>query len=220
MMIPYMKRIVGVAALCSCVLGIGCGGGSQATQTTTPNQPPGTVTVATGSHVLGDATSKVTIIEFSDIQCPYCKSFHTDTEPQIVQTYVSTGKARFAFRHFPLSTIHQNAEIAAEAAECAAKLGGNDTFWNYLDMLFTNGQGNGTGLDAASLKQYAADLHLDSASFNTCLDNHETAAIVSKDSADGRAAGVSGTPTFFINGKILVGAQTFSTFKALIDAEL
>jgi protein-disulfide isomerase len=160
----------------------------------------------------------VTIVEFSDFQCPYCKSFFTSTEPQIISTYVNTGKAMFAYRQFPLS-LHQNAQIAAEASECAAQVGGN-AFWKYHNTLFTKGQGDGTGLDVTALKQYAADLQLDTTAFNACLDNHATAAAVSKDVSDGVAAGVQGTPTFFINGKILVGTQPFSAFQAAIEAEL
>jgi len=205
-----------LVVVAACLLSVGCGGGSKSTQSTQPDQPP----VAATSHVLGDANAKVTIVEFSDFQCPYCKNFYTDTEPQIVSEYVDTGKAKFVYRQFPLSSIHQNAEIAAEGSECAAKVGGNDAFWRYHDKLFTNGYGNGTGLDSASLKQYAADLQLDTASFNTCLDSHATATAVSKDVSDGTSAGVGGTPTFFINGKKLVGAQPFSTFKVAIDAEL
>jgi protein-disulfide isomerase len=212
-----MRHIVSLVLIMLIVICVGCGGGgSQSTQPTQTTQP---ATVAAGLHVMGNADAKVTVIEFTDFQCPFCKSFYTDTEPQIISTYVVTGKVKFAVRQFPLS-IHQNAQIAAEASECAAKVGGNDAFWKYHDVLFTKGQGDGTGLDAASLKQYAADLQLNTTSFNSCLDNHETAAVVSKDVADGRAAGVAGTPFFFINGKQLFGAQPFSTFKAMIDLEL
>lgn len=214
-MIHTLKRIAVITAFISLsLIVVSCGGGSISSR---PSQGQSGVNVATGSHVLGDATAKVTIIEFADFQCPYCKNFFTDTEPQIIANYVNTGKAKFAFRQFPLS-MHQNAQIAAEASECAAKVGGNDAFWKYHDLLFTVGQGDGTGLDATSLKSYAAQLQLDTASFDTCLDNHQTASIVSQDVTDGTAAGVTGTPSFFINGKLLVGAQPYSTFQAAIDA--
>jgi protein-disulfide isomerase len=175
--------------------------------------------VATGEHILGDPKAKVTIVEFSDYQCPFCKRFYTDTEGQIRDQYVKSGKVKIAFRNFPLP-FHSNAQIAAEAAECAAKVGGNDAFWKYHDTLFTKGDGDGTGLDAASLKQYAKDQGLDTAKFNTCLDNHETKAIVDKDTADGSAAGVQGTPTSYINGKQVVGALPFANFKTEIDTAL
>lgn len=207
-------RAVVIAA---CIFMLACGGGSGTPSN--PSRPPGTVTVAAGAHVLGEAGAKVTIVEFSDFQCPYCKSFYADTEWQIVDAYVKTGKARFAYRQFPLS-MHQYAEVAARASECAAKVGGNDGFWKYHDMLFTRGQGDGTGLDPASLKQYAVDLQLDAVTFNACLDNGETASAVSNDSSDGRAAGVGGTPTFFVNGHMISGAQPFSVFKDAIEGQL
>jgi len=186
---------------------------------TVPAAPTGPVNVATGAHVLGDAKAKVTIVEFSDFQCPYCKTFYTATEGQIMDTYVKTGKAKFAFRNFPLQ-FHQNAQVAAEAAECVAKLGGNDAYWKFHDTLFTKGNGDGTGLDAASLKQYAKDQGIDATKFASCLDNHDTAAAIKADADAGSAAGVSGTPSFYINGVQLVGAQPFASFKTAIDAAL
>ncbi|HET8668289.1 MAG TPA: DsbA family protein [Terriglobales bacterium] len=216
-----MKRIADIVVLAACIVAVGCGTGSPTNnqQSSVPSQSTGKVNVATGSHILGNTDAKVTIIEFGDFQCPYCKMFHTDTESQIFATYVSTGKAKFAYRQFPL-VMHQNAGIAAEASECAAKVGGNEAFWNYHDMLFAKGDSSGAGLEVASLKQYAIDLQLDMAAFNSCLDNHETRAIVSKDYADGQAAGVQGVPAFFINGKPLDGAKPFSAFQTMIDAEL
>jgi len=186
------------------------------TQPSAPAAPSAPVNVATGSHIKGDANAKVTIVEFSDFQCPFCKRHVQQTDSQIIKEYVETGKVKIAFRHFPLS-FHQNAQKAGEASECAAKQG---KFWEMHDVLFEKGQGDGAGLDVASLKQYAVDLKLDTAKFNTCLDNGETASIVQQDFKDGQAAGVSGTPAFFINGKPLVGAQPFSSFKTAIDAAL
>jgi protein-disulfide isomerase len=119
-------------------------------------------------------------------------------------------------RHFPLS-FHADAQKAAEAAECAAKQG---KFWEMHNTLFKNGQGDGTGLKVADLKKYAAELKLDTKKFDSCLDNGDTASIVAKDQQEGSAAGVSGTPSFFVNGKQLVGAQPFTSFQAAIDAEL
>jgi protein-disulfide isomerase len=179
-------------------------------------QPSAPVDVATGAHVLGNADAPVTIVEFSDFQCPFCQRFYNDAEKQIITNYVNTGKAKLAFRHFPLP-FHQNAQKAGEAAECAAKQG---KFWEMHDVMFQKGSGDGTGLDVASLKQYAADLKLDTAKFNSCLDSGETASIVQQDTAAGSAAGVSGTPTVFVNGKAVVGAQPYANFQQAIDAEL
>ena len=184
-----------------------------------PAAPQGKVDVAQGSHVIGDKNAKIKIVEFSDYQCPYCKKFYTDTESQLIDTYVKTGKAQFSYRSFPLS-FHQNAQISAEASECVAKLNGNDAYWKFHDMLFTKGNGDGTGLDGASLKQYAATLGVDATKFASCLDNHDTAAAVKADADAGAAAGVSGTPSFYVNGQQLVGAQPFSSFKTAIDAAM
>jgi hypothetical protein len=116
------------------------------------------------------------------------------------------------FRDFPLA-FHENAQKAAEAAECAGEQG---KYWEMHDKLFANQQ----SLDVASLTKYASDLELDTVAFNTCLDSGAMSAEVQKDIADGKAAGVEGTPTAFINGEILVGAQPFESFKKIIDAEL
>ena len=178
--------------------------------------PAAKVDVAPGRYVMGNANAKVEIVEFSDFQCPFCKRFVDQNEGQMIADYIKTGKAKLTFRNFPLP-FHQNAQIAAEAGECAGLQG---KFWEMHDVMFAKGTGDGTGLDVASLKQYAADLKLDTTKFNTCLDNHETASIVAKDQQDGSTAGVQGTPTTFINGKAVVGAVPYSNIKAAIDAEL
>jgi len=182
----------------------------------TPSAPTAPVDVATGKNVMGDADAPITIVEFSDFQCPFCQRFTQQTGSQIIDQYVATGKVRFAYRHFPLS-FHQNAQKAAEASECAADQG---KFWEFHDIMFERGSGDGTGLAVADLKAYAAELKLNTADFNTCLDSDAKAALVQADFAAGSAAGVSGTPAFFVNGKAIVGAQPFSAFQAMIDAEL
>ncbi len=183
-----------------------------------PQAPaPGTkVNVAAGRYVKGSATAKVELVHFSDYQCPYCKRFYEQNEAQLETEYVKTGKVKITFRNYPLP-FHQNAQVAAEAAECAGLQG---KFWEFHDVLFTKGNGDGTGLDAASLKQYAADLKLDTTKFGACLDNGETKSIVTKDAADGQTAGVSGTPTTFVNGVAVVGAVPYTDLKAAIDAAL
>jgi protein-disulfide isomerase len=173
--------------------------------------------LADDDPVEGNANAPVTIVEFSDFQCPFCESFYTNTLQQIRKDYVDTGKVKLIFRDFPLS-FHPHAQKSAEAAECANLQG---KYWEMHDKLFENQ----TSLDNSSdyisdLKRYAADLKLDTAKFNSCLDNGDTAAEISKDFNDGAAAGISGTPSFFINGQKIVGAQPYSAFKAAIDAEL
>lgn len=173
--------------------------------------------------VLGNKNAKVTMYEFSDFQCPFCKKFFDETYGQLKAKYIDTGKVKLVYRHYPLS-FHQNAQKAAEAAECANRQG---KFKDYHDVLFKNGKGDGTGLAVEDLKKYANDLGLNSGNFgfgknkfNTCLDNGETAEVVKKDMADAGAVGISGTPSFVINGVKMVGAQPFSSFEQTIEAAL
>lgn len=189
------------------------------------NQPSGPVEVKDrdGQPVLGKADAKVTIVEFSDFQCPYCQKFFKETFAQIKSQYIDTGKAKLVFRHFPLP-FHVNAQIAGVAAECANRQG---KFWEYHDLLFNNGQPDGTNLAAADLKKYADSLGLNNGTlgfgknkFNQCLDGKSTLDVVNNDLKAGQTIGVSGTPTFFINGNMLVGAQPFSAFQQAIDAAL
>lgn len=116
------------------------------------------------------------------------------------------------FKDFPLS-IHNNAQKAAEAARCAQE---QDKYWEYHDVLFQNG----TALGVDNLKKFAADLKLDTAKFNTCLESGKYAAAINKDMADGTKVGVSGTPAFLINGRFLSGAQPYSAFQEAIDEAL
>ncbi len=188
-------------------------------------QPQGPVAVneRKDAAVLGKSDAKVTIVEFSDFQCPFCQKFFKETYAQIKSQYIDTGKAKLIFRHFPLP-FHANAQISGVAAECANQQG---KFWEYHDQLFEKGQADGTNLAAADLKKYADSLGLNSGTlgfgknkFNQCLNSNSTLSVVQGDQKDGQAAGVSGTPTFFINGKILVGAQPFSAFQQAIDEAL
>lgn len=162
--------------------------------------------------VLGSATAPITIIEFSDYQCPFCGRFYNDAFKKINEQYIKTGKAKLVYRDFPLE-FHQFAQKAAEASECAHEQG---KFWEYNEKLFENQQ----SLDIDSLKRYAQDLSLDSGKFNSCLDSGKMANEVKKDANDGAKAGVSGTPTFFVNGVQLVGAQPFEAFEQIITQQL
>jgi protein-disulfide isomerase len=165
-----------------------------------------------GNAILGNENAPVTIIEFSDFQCPYCERFVTQTMPQIKSEYIDTGKVKLFFRDFPLS-FHPNAKPAAIASECANEQG---KFWEMHDKLFANQD----SLSTENYKAWAKELGLNENQFNTCIDSQKYASQVQKDFDDGVAAGVSGTPTFFVNGQKLVGAQPFSVFKQVIDAEL
>ncbi|MFH1391267.1 MAG: DsbA family protein [Candidatus Diapherotrites archaeon] len=162
--------------------------------------------------VEGNADAPITIVEFSDFQCPFCSRFYTDTLGKLRENYVDTGKVKIIYRDFPLS-FHPEATPAAEAAECAGDQG---KFYEMHDKIFENQE----SISAASYKQWAADLGLNTEQFNSCVDDGTHAAEVRADFADGQAAGVSGTPTFFINGQKVVGAQPYSVFEQIIEAEL
>lgn len=162
--------------------------------------------------VEGDADAPVTIVEFSDFQCPYCGRYVKDTYPQIKEKYIDTGKVKYVFRDFPLG-FHQNARPAAIAAECVREQGGDSAFWEYHDTLFANQE----ALSADDLKGYASDMGYN---IDSCLDSEKYGDEVDADMAEGASYGVSGTPAFFINGKKLVGAQPFAQFEAAIEAEL
>lgn len=164
---------------------------------------------------LGNENAPVTIIEFSDYQCPFCERFYSNTLPSLKKEYIDTGKVKLVYRDFPLS-FHENAQKAAEAAETARELGGDDAYWKMHDKIFEN-QG---ALSREDLIAYAKQISLDDKKFTGLLDSSKYRNEVQKDFADGQSAGVQGTPTFFVNGRILVGAQPFEAFKQIIEEEL
>ncbi|MCX6709153.1 MAG: DsbA family protein [Candidatus Woesearchaeota archaeon] len=177
-----------------------------------PPAPAAKVEVsAENDEVKGEANAPVLIVEFSDYQCPFCSRVEASLK-QVEEKYIKTGKVKIVYRDYPLG-FHDKAQKAAEASECAHDQG---KFWEYHDKLFANQN----ALDIFSLKQYAKDLKLDTAKFDKCLDSGEKAAEVSKDTADANAAGVSGTPIFFINGVALKGAQPYDSFETAIEAAL
>jgi len=190
--------------------------GAQATPAALATPKPVTIDVG-DNPAKGPADAKVTIVEFSDFQCPYCARFVQETMPQILSNY--GDKVRFVFMNFPLSQIHENAEKAAEAGECANEQG---AFWQFHDIMFQNQ----SALTVDNLKSYAAQLNLDTAKFNECLDSGKMADAVAADMAVAEKAvtdaGLTrfGTPAFFINGNSLSGAQPYENFKAVLDAAL
>ena len=161
------------------------------------------------SPAKGPASAPVEVIEFADFQCPFCLAA-APTVKRVLETY--GDRIRFVYRNFPLQS-HPNARPAAEAAQCANEQG---QFWAYHDRLF----GDPGKLSDADLKKTASDLGLDSARFNKCVDDHKYQAVIDADAQAGGEAGVSGTPAFFINGRLLSGAQPFEAFKRVIDEEL
>ncbi len=140
--------------------------------------------------IKGDPEAKVTIIEWSDFECPFCARFYSQGYQQLVSTYIDTGKVNLVFRDFPLN-FHRNAQKAAEAAECAGEQG---KYYDMHDLLFEKGVSGGV----SSFKKYAEDLELNTEEFNTCLDSGKFASDAKKDMSDGGAAGITGTPGFII----------------------
>jgi protein-disulfide isomerase len=187
----------------------------------TPVPPPQIVKVDNGSLPLkGDQNAKVTIVEFSDFQCPFCKQYFEQTDGQIQNEYVKTGKVKFAYRHFPLTTIHPNAQIAAESSECANE---QNKFWDYHDQLFQNQDtwSQQSGDDVVnSFVSYASQIGIDADQFRSCVTAHKYKNKVDADASAGTAVQVDGTPAFFVNGYRITGAVPYADFKQVIDDQL
>lgn len=176
------------------------------------------VEIEEGDPVLGDKDAAVTIVEFSDFQCPFCKRAADGAVADFKDsTYFKEGKVNLVYKHFPLNSIHPYAQKAAEAAECANRQG---MFWEYHDALFANQN----SLTTSDLKQYASNLGLDTATFNECLDGNEAKSEVQKETTQAANAGGRGTPYFVvINTKTqktqtVSGAVPFSNIEAAINA--
>ncbi len=191
------------------------------------NQPAEPVKISIGDDdpIIGDPSAPITIIEFSDFQCPFCARFHTQTLPSIMDEYIKEGKVKLVFKDFPIQSIHPNALPASVAAECANEQG---KFKEMHDALFEkqNEWNRIETADALSLfSQYAANMQLDQDTFDSCLTSGKYIEEISEDLDDGRKYGVTGTPGFFVgNEQIgfveLKGAQPFDSFKKVIDAQL
>ena len=172
-------------------------------------EPPRVKIDPSVGFALGPREAPVTIVEFSDFQCPFCRSV-VATLKQVAARY--PDKVRLVFRDFPIPGLHPDAPLAHEAARCAGEQG---QFWPYHDLLFER-----TNVNATALKGYAADLKLDDKKFAECLDSGRSRAAVGADVAEGTRLGVSGTPTFFINGTPLVGNVPLADFQRAIEREL
>jgi protein-disulfide isomerase len=172
-------------------------------------EPPRQKVAAADGQTRGPAGAPIELIEFSDFQCPYCLRANP-TVTQVLSTY--GDRIRFVYRNYPLPS-HPNARPAAEAAQCAAEQG---QFWLYHDRLFADQ----SKLADEDLKQSAVAIGLDAARFNACFDSHKYRGRVEADIQAGNESGVNGTPAFFINGRLLSGAQPFDEFKRVIDEEL
>jgi len=163
-----------------------------------------------GFPTLGPASAPITIVEFSDFECPYCGGLFP-TLKEIEKKYAD--KIRVVYRQYPLTSLHPHAQKAAEASLCADE---QKRFWDFHDSLF----GNQQDLTVDSLKRRAVELKLDAPAFNTCLDSGKHAETIKKDILEGSRAGVSGTPAIFINGRLLSGNQPYTSIAQVIEDEL
>lgn len=179
--------------------------------------------VSKDDYLRGDKNAKVTLISFTDLECPFCKQFHP-TLAQLLTDY--KGQVNVVFRFYPLS-FHQNAPKEAEAALCVGKLGGNDKYWSFVDKIFERTTSNGTGFALTALGPLAKEVGVNQDKFQTCLDSGEMAQRVKDETADGNTGGVTGTPsTLIINPKTgktlggIPGAYPLDQAKTYIDAAL
>jgi len=171
--------------------------------------PPRVDVASDPARLRGNPKAPVMIVEFSDYQCPYCHS----VEPTVKELMAKYGdKISLSYRDFPLTAIHSQAMISAEASRCALEQG---KFWEYHDQLFTSSK-----LEKADLVGYARNLKLDDKQFESCLSSEKYKADIDKDLQDGRKVGINGTPGFFINGVVLSGAQGRDAFERVINDEL
>jgi protein-disulfide isomerase len=169
--------------------------------------------VVTQNNTMGDPNAPIHIVEYGDFQCPYCLKFWGETEPQLIEEYVNTGKVYFEFRAFPI--LGPESVTAAEGAYCAGDQG---KFWEYHDTLFSNWTGENVGdFTREKLIQYADTLSLDTQAFEQCLNDGTHKETVEQDRANGEADKVHATPTFFINGHIVEGAQPYEVLKHIIE---
>jgi protein-disulfide isomerase len=167
--------------------------------------------------ILGSASAPITIVEFSDTECPFCKRFHA-TMNSIVDTYGKDGKVAWVYRHFPLDSLHQKARKESEAVECAGELGGSTAYWSVLNAIYTNTTSN-DGLDLAELPKFAKTAGVDVTKFNECLSSGKMAGAVEAEFQDGSKAGVRGTPfSVMVLNKALTSSAK-SEINSLIESK-
>lgn len=164
-------------------------------------------TIKDSDHLRGNKKAPITIVEYSDFQCPYCAKFH-ETLNKVMKNY--DGKVKWVYRHFPLTKLHPHAVAAAQASECASEQG---KFWEYADELYANQ----ASINKDYLKKAAEDIGLNTNKFNTCIDSGKYKDKVQADLKAGENYGVSGTPGSFLNGEELGGAAPYEKLKAKID---
>jgi protein-disulfide isomerase len=217
--LPLAVIVAGALIAGSIYFGAGNQGSSYNTQTDGNKQDSIEIAEVTSrDHILGDPDAKIVMIEYSDTECPFCKSFHS-TLGQIMEAYKDTGIA-WVYRQFPIVELHSRAPKEAEALECAAELGGNEIFWAYLTKIFAATNSNDT-LDPVQLPAIAETLGLNVTAFKSCLQSGKYAGKITADVKAAYKTGAEGTPfTVILRGSkraIIIGAQDYDTVKAAID---
>lgn len=170
-------------------------------------------------HIFGNLEAPVTLIEYSDFECPYCKHFH----PTVVRLVENNAdRLRWVYRHFPLSFHNPGAQKQAEASECVAELSGNDAFWQYTDLIYQRTRAGGNGFPLANLRPLAEEIGADGDAFDACLASGRMSARVEEDHKNGVAVGVTGTPAGVLTNRhgetrLIVGARPLEELQALVD---
>ena len=197
------------------------------TAPTAPLEPTSATVSMDDDPVIGNADAPVTIVEFSDYECPFCKRHFDETYSKLKTDYIDTGKVKLVFRDLPLSFHDPLATKEAIAANCAREQGNDETYFKMHDAIFTTTTSNGSGMTMDQLYGLATTVGIDQAAFKACIDADKYKDEVAKDLADAGAVGITGTPGFVVgksgdevSGKIVVGAQPYTVFQAEIDALL
>ena len=220
-LIPLAIIVAGGFVAAAVYFGTGSSSPTTATNTDNQNVEINLVPVTEKDHIVGSRNAALVIVEYSDTECPFCKTFQ-NTMKEIVQTY--DGEVAWVYRHFPIAQLHTKAAKESEATECAAELGGNQAFWKYLDKIFETTNSNDT-LDPSELPKIATAIGLDVIAFNTCLSSGKYAELVKKSVEEAIKAGALGTPYSVIvtkdGQKVLInGAEPITMVKAKIDTLL
>ena len=172
---------------------------------------------------LGSDDAKVVVVEYSDMKCPYCAQYHKETYKQIKENYVDSGQVAYVYKHLPLF-----AEKEAVVAECVRKYGDDDKFFSFIESIFSEPEGNGSGVSVDRMTEIASNLGVDQNKFSTCVENEETLDLVNQQFSEATDAGIGGTPGFIIgtregntvDGKVVSGAQPYSVFEGVIEEYL
>lgn len=211
------KVAAGGVALAAAPVVAPAGNNQQAAAPQAPQAPTKVdVKITDQDPFLGDPNAKLTVVEFSDFQCPFCGRFFKDVAPQLKKDYIDTGKVKFVYKH--LAFLGKESTDAANASECAKE---QNKFWQYHDKLFNSQNGENQGaFSTDNLKKFAADLGLNTTQFNECLDGQKYNDHVQEDVAEANRLGFNSTPSTAVGDTPVIGAQPYNAFKTIIDQKL